>query len=116
MPMWINLGLSVAFLVHVPFFGNIDMKRAFHSRRAHPTVADSLPPPWRPYPSLALENRFVRGELPDLTPPGPSLRMNSDPRTLSVDVDADSGTVAVQPKVGDVNLGAGAAWPMSRYG
>src|SRR5436190_23628646 len=108
MPMWMSLGLSVALLINVPFLGNVDLHRLWRSTR-HPraTAADSLPPPWRTASRLALENHFVLAELPDLTPTGSSLRLNSDPRDLHVEVDPDSGTLRTAPEFGDVALGAG---------
>src|SRR2546428_11943312 len=116
MPMWMSLGLSVAFLVNVPFLGNVDLHRLWRSRHARPTAADSLPPPWRTASRLALENQFVLAELPVLTPAGSSLRLNSDPRELHVEVDPDSGTLRTAPEFGEVSLGAGAAWPLGSYG
>src|SRR5438093_4926708 len=116
MPMWMSLGLSVSLLVNLPFFGHVDLKRLLRSRHAQPTAADSLPVPWRSASRLALENQFVLAELPDLTPPGALLRLNSDPRELHVAVDPDSGTLTAAPEFGDVTLGMGAAWPLNSYG
>jgi cell surface protein SprA len=45
-----------------------------------------------------------------------ALRFNSDPRTLDIRMDADSGTVVTSPELGDVSLGYNAAWPLSSYG
>src|SRR5262245_55608502 len=108
MPMWMSLGLSVALLINVPFLGHVDLQRLWRStRHAHPTAAASLPPPWRNASRLALENQFVFAELPDLTPVGTSLRLNSDPRDLHVEFDSDSGVVRTTPELGDVDLGSG---------
>src|SRR5436190_13790852 len=110
--MWMSLGLSVALLVNVPFFGKVDVRRLLRSHH-RPTAADSLPPPWRHASMLALENQFVLAELPDLTPPGASLSLTVDPRDLHVSVDPDSGTLTIAPEFGDVSLGAGAELPLS---
>ena len=114
--MWMSLGLSVALLVNVPFFGRVDVQRMLRARRSHPTAADSLPPYWRPASRLALENQFVLAELPRLTGSGTSLRIGTDPRVLTIEVDPDSGTLRTAPEFGDVALGAGAAWPLASYG
>ena len=114
--MWMSLGLSVALLVNVPFFGRVDVQRLLRSRHAHPTAADSLPPPWRPASRLALENQFVLAELPNLTHRGTSLHLSADPRDLHVEVNPDSGTLSTAPEFGDVALGAGASWPLAAYG
>ena len=117
MPMWISLGLSVALLVNVPFFGRVDVQRMLRSRHTHPTAADSLPPPWRNASRLALENQFVQAELPDLSRgPGTTLRFNADPRDLHIQVDPDSGTLRTAPEFGDVAVGEGASWPLGPYG
>ena len=114
--MWMSLGLSVALLVNVPFFGNVDAKRLLRFRHTRPAAADSLPPPWRNSSRLALENQFVLAELPVLTPRGASLRLSADPRVLHVEMDPDSATLSTVPEFGDLALGAGASWPLASYG
>src|SRR5882672_1081665 len=114
--MWISFGLSVALLVNIPFLGNVDVRHLWRSRHSHAAASDTLPPPWRTASRLALENEFVRAELPDLTPEGSSLRLTLDPRVLHVAVDPDSGTLSAAPELGDVELGAGATWSLGSYG
>ncbi len=67
--------------------------------------ADSLPPPWRPVSRLALENDFVTAKLPEIVRERGGVRLGSDPRTLRVSVDADSGTVSAGALMQTVPVG-----------
>jgi len=82
----------------LPFFGS-------HHAAATPAVVDSLPPPWRPVSRLALENDFVLAALPPIVLARGGMKLSSDPRTLQVSVDADSGLISADALVGTVPVG-----------
>src|ERR1043165_3324858 len=118
--MWLAAGLTVHLLFSVPFLGNVDLHKLFHREHVKPAAADSLPTPWKPAPTLALENDFVFTELPPIgcsAPPGatvaPPFRLNADPRELHVAVEADSGTIASSATLGDIGLGNDVEVPMA---
>jgi Motility related/secretion protein len=117
--MWLALGLSVHLLINIPGLGNVPLPR-FGAKRAQPTAADSLPPTWRHASRLALENHFVDGRLAPLDT-GESnlgytrLQLLADPRSLHIDVDPDSGTVATTAALGDVDLGFEGRRTLSAY-
>ncbi len=82
----------------LPFFGS------HHAARTAAPV-DTLPPPWRPVSRLALENDFVLAALPEIVRAHGGMKLSSDPRTLQVTVDADSGLISADALVGTVPVG-----------
>ncbi|MEO5618893.1 MAG: hypothetical protein ABIS67_14085, partial [Candidatus Eisenbacteria bacterium] len=79
---------------------------SFGFHRQPPVVPlDSLPPAWRPVSRLVLENDFVTARLPEIVREYTGMKITSDPRTLRVTVDADSGTVSAGALVQAVPVG-----------
>lgn len=76
---------------------------------------DSLPPAWKPHFRLALENQFVQAALPGFVPGPVGLRVASDPRSLRVRVDSDSGTVSVAPEMGGITIGQATRLPLEKF-
>jgi hypothetical protein len=98
---------ALLLLIGFPHFG---LKP---SRTASP--ADSLPPPWKNASRLAVEDQFVLGALRPLRLHPPGLKLNPDPRSLHVTMDADSATVSTSTRLGEIALGPGAARPLSAF-
>ncbi|MEK7824764.1 MAG: cell surface protein SprA [Candidatus Eisenbacteria bacterium] len=78
-------------------------------------VVDTIPPVWKPYSLLALEDEFVFAALPPIGPRGARLKITNDPRRLQISVDPDSGTVSAVPEMGEVALGEAARVPFAQY-
>jgi hypothetical protein len=84
-------------------------------RLPHKAEVDSLPPVWKPYSLLALEDEFVFAALPPIGPRTARFKVTNDQRTLQVSVDPDSGTVSAVPEIGEVALGDAARVPFTEY-
>lgn len=85
-------------------------------RMPHKAAVDTLPPVWKPYSLLALENEFVFAALPPIGSRTARFKIANDPRRLQVSVDADSGTLSAVPEMGEVPLGDAARVSFSQYG
>src|SRR5712664_3943271 len=77
-------------------------------RLPHRAVVDTIPPVWKPYSLLAVEDAYVFAALPPLGPRIASFKITNDPRQLQISVDTDSGTVSAVPELGEVALGEAA--------
>lgn len=95
---------SLALLISIPWFGG--------AKDAAPP--DTVPTVWKSHSRLALESQFVRAALPEIRP-DVGLNLTYDPRQLHVELDADSGTVAVAPRLGDIDLGDGQRLTLAEY-
>ncbi|HEV2105874.1 MAG TPA: hypothetical protein VGU27_09095, partial [Candidatus Eisenbacteria bacterium] len=84
---------------------------------AQVAAADTLPPPWKPWSRLALEDQFVTAGLPRLGPRNAVLKVPAglDPRVLHVDVEADSSQFVSSVEVGSVQLGPALREPLDEY-
>jgi hypothetical protein len=106
---------ALALLISLPGLGS------FHGFHVHRTksaaVADTIPPRWKPASRLALENQFVFASLPVLGANsfGSKLKIQTDPRAVRVDFDADSGAVSSVVEMGDVRLGDDMRLPLGAY-
>jgi cell surface protein SprA len=76
---------------------------------------DTIPPVWKSYSLLAVEDAYVFAALPVLGPHPASFKITNDPRQLQVSVDTDSGTVSTVPEMGEVALGDAARVPFAEY-
>src|SRR6267143_2193128 len=84
-------------------------------RLPHKAVVDTIPPVWKPYSLLALENRFVFAALPPVTARTARFKVNNDPRRLQVSVDADSGTLSAFQELAEVPLGEATRVGFAQY-
>src|SRR5438132_10362556 len=97
---------ALAVLIGFPFgipIGKLSNPFARHPHVA--TAADTLPPLWKPASRLALEDQFVLATLRPLGPRTSGLKLQQDPRQLSVGFDPDSATVSAVAELGAVPLG-----------
>ncbi len=103
----------VGLLIGLP--GIPGLKKLTRLRPPREAVVDTLPPVWKPWPLLAVENQYVFAALPRIAPAGAGLRLSNDPRRLQVSVDTDSGTVIARPELGEVRLGQGTRVPLTEF-
>src|SRR5438874_1557636 len=81
----------------------------------HKAATDTIPPVWKPYSLLAVEDQYVFATLPPLGPRNAALKVASDPRRLEVALDADSGSVSIVPEIGEVPLASGKRMTLAEY-
>ena len=114
--MLISLSLPVLVLAGgltgVP---GLNWLKGFKLRRPPPPPTDTLPPAWKTPSRLALENQLLRGILPPLTGGSAGLKLKTDPRSLRIGMDPDSGTVRAVPELGDVPFGEPTVQPLSAF-
>lgn len=103
----------VGLLIGLP--GIPGFKKLPKLRMPEKAAVDTLPPVWKPYSLLAVENQYVFATLPPIGPPGTRLKVTNDPRRLQVSVDSDSGTVTTVAELGEVTLGNGTRTPMGQF-
>jgi hypothetical protein len=103
----------VGLLIGIP--GIPGLRKLPKLRLPQKAAVDTLPPVWKPYPLLAVENQFVFATLPPIGPRGPALRITNDPRRLRIRVDPDSGTVTTVAELGEVTLGDGTRTPITQF-
>jgi motility/secretion related protein SprA len=84
-------------------------------RLPHKAVVDTIPPVWKPYSLLALEDQFVFAALPPVPARTARFKVNNDPRRLQVSVDADSGTVSAFQELAEVPLGEATRMGFAQY-
>jgi hypothetical protein len=96
----------------LPGFGVKDLKKL--RQKAAPPL-DSLPPAWKPFSRLALENHFIRGGLPSVTRGPVALKLNNDPRRLTVGFDPDSGAVRYVTEFGEFTVGDVSRVPLESF-
>ena len=82
----------VGLLIGLPGIPGFSKLKVPKLRLPHKAVVDTLPPVWKPYSLLALEDSFVFAALPPLGPRNARFKITNDPRRLQVRVDVDSGT------------------------
>ena len=104
----------VGLLIGLP--GIPGFSRLAKLRLPHKAVVDTLPPVWKSYSRLALEDEFVFATLPRIEARSARLVMTNDQRRFQVSVDPDSGTLSVVPEMGEVALGQTARVPLMQYG
>lgn len=100
---------ALVLLISFPWFGA--------KKQAEPAPVDTLPPPWKPAPELALEDSFLLPRLAPLVPTGPGLqyRQQFDPRKLTIDFVPDSGAVRYATEVDEFQLGRAGRIPVDQY-
>jgi hypothetical protein len=84
-------------------------------RLPHKAVVDTIPPVWKPYSLLALEDDFVFAALPPVSVRSARFKIKNDTRRLQVSVDADSGTVSAVQELAEVPLGDATRVPFAQY-
>ena len=112
MPLALTLPL-VGLLIGLPGIPGLS-KRLPKLRLPHKAAVDTLPPAWKPYSLLVLENRFVFASLAPIGPRPVGFKVNNDPRRLQISVDPDSGTVSAVTEMGEVPIG-GARVTLGEY-
>jgi len=105
----------VGLLISIPGIPGLGRPKLPHLRMPHKAVVDTIPPVWKPYSLLAVEDAYVFAALPALGPKTASFKITNDPRQLDVSVDTDSGTVSAVPELGEVPLGDAARVPFADY-
>src|SRR5438093_2511679 len=104
----------VGLLIGLP--GIPGLSKLAKLRLPHKAAVDTLPPVWKPYSRLALEDQFVFAALPPVGVRNARFVVSDDRRRLQVSVDPDSGTVSAVPELGEVELGQTARVPFNQYG
>src|SRR5262245_15361309 len=104
----------VGFLIGLPGIPGLPSKLP-KLRMPHKAATDSIPPVWKPYSLLSVEDSYVFASLPPIGPENAALKVATDPRRLSVTLDADSGNVSVVPEMGEVPLTTGKRMSLAEY-
>src|SRR5262245_27924221 len=104
----------VSLLIGLPGIPGLS-KRLPKLRLPHKAVVDTLPPVWKPYSLLVLEDQFVSASLAPIGSKWGGIRVSNDPRRLDISVDPDSGTVTAVTEMGEVPIASGARVPFAQY-
>jgi motility/secretion related protein SprA len=104
----------VGLLIGLPGIPGLS-KKLPKLRLPHKAVVDTLPPVWKPYSLLVLEDQFVFARLMPIGPKSTAFKVNNDPRRLEINVDPDSGTVSAVTAMGEVPVAGAARVPFAQY-
>ena len=94
---------ALVVLVAIPGLPNIPGIGKLHWPRRHKAaVRDTIPPHWKPYSRLVLEDQFVHRSLAPLGTHRVGLKLQFDPRQYHVTVNPDSGTITTGTRLGEI--------------